>query len=117
MSDSQNQPIGPVAKVANVPAVQPVRNERPALLDQSKPASRGQSVAAVSTGGGLPGAYAQLVVNQDTNDVVIRVLDSATNRVISEFPSTQVEELAKYMKTYEETLARHRAAVRPQTAS
>jgi hypothetical protein len=34
-----------------------------------------------------------------------------TNRVIVEYPSRQVEEMATYMKQYLETLARRRAAL------
>lgn len=111
MSDSGTNPIAPVAPVANTPAVQPVRDQRSmALPGERTSAGTDRPAAAAVTGGSLPASYAQFVVNQDTHDVVIRIRDSATDRVIEEYPSAQVEELAKYMKAYADTLARHRGA-------
>ena len=118
MPDSDNDPIAPVASVANAPSVQPVHAERPtAAPDQRTPAPSNRESAAVVTGGSLPAAYAQFIVNADTHDVVIRIRDVATDRVIEEYPSQQVEELSKYMRAYAETLARHRAANRGQSNS
>ena len=115
MSDSGTNPVAPVGPVASTPAVQPVRGQRwVALPGERTPAAADRSVPAVATGGGLPASYAQFVVNHDTHDVVIRIRDAATDRVIEEYPSAQVEELAKYMKAYTESLARHRAAKLPQ---
>jgi FlaG protein len=109
MSDTKPQPIAPVEGVAKAPAVQPVRAERPAAIPvESHPATPDHETAAAATGGTLPASYAQFIVNQDTHDVIIRIRDSATDRVINEYPSEQVEELAKYMQTYAEALAKHR---------
>lgn len=56
------------------------------------------------------GAYSELVVNPDTHDVIVRIRDAVTDRVLNEYPSTEVEHLALYLKQYSETLARRRAA-------
>ena len=112
MSDSLSDPISPVGPVTNAAPIQPVR-AHPAVTqpaDHTTSAAYKQAAAAAATGGTLPAAYAQFVVNHDTHDVVIRIRDSATDRVIEEYPSPQVEEMAKYMKAYADTLARHRAA-------
>lgn len=113
MSDSHYDQIAPVPPVSNAAPVQPVRDQRSAALPGNNtqvPADR--PAAAVTTGGMLPPAYAQFVVNQDTHDVVIRIRDANTDRIIEEYPSPQVEELAKYMKAYVDT-ARQRAAKPP----
>ena|SRR5258708_5003594 len=118
MSDSKGQSIAPVAGVPKAPAVQPVRAERSAAIPAKPPtATPDHHAAAAVTGGSLPAAYAQFVVDQDTHDVIIRIRDAATNEVINEYPSQQVEDMAKYMKTYAETLARHRAANSPKAAN
>jgi hypothetical protein len=110
MSDSRNDSIAPVPPVSHAAPVQPVRNQRSAALPgNNTPAAPDRSVAAATTGGTLPAAYAQFVVNRDTHDVVIRIRDANTDRIIEEYPSPQVEELAKYMKAYVET-ARQRVA-------
>jgi uncharacterized FlaG/YvyC family protein len=68
--------------------------------------------AAAVTGGQLSAAYAQLYVNPDTHDVVIRIRDSATDEVIREYPSSEIEHMAEFLKQYADTLARRRAAAR-----
>ena len=111
MSDSLDHSVKPVAPVAGSQSVQPVRPEPPQpIIARSATPDRKPDVAA-STSGSLPPAYSQFVVNQDTHDVVIRIRDAATDQVLAEYPSQQVEEIAAYMKTYAETLARHRAAL------
>jgi hypothetical protein len=118
MSDSQGHSIAPVTGVVKAPAVQAVRGQRSeALTGERRPATREHAAAAATTGGNLPPAYAEYVVNQDTNDVVIRIRDASTDRVINEYPSKQVQELEKYMKNYAETLARHRAATQSEASN
>ncbi len=116
MSDSRDLHVRPVPPVGNAAPVQPVRAERVMGLygDQST-APHGHEVAAV-TGGTLPAAYAQFMVDQDTHDVVIRIHDAATDRVIVQYPSADIEAMAKSMKQYADTLARHRAAFKTSSA-
>jgi hypothetical protein len=110
MSDSTDLHIGPVPPVGNAAPVQPVRAERVmGLYGEQDTAPHAHEVAA-STGGSLPAAYAQFMVDQDTNDVVISIHDAATDRVIVQYPSAEIESMAKSMKQYADTLARHRAA-------
>ena len=117
MSDTQDLRVEPTPVVGGSAAVQPVRAEaQPAARGEARPdASRAS--AAASTGGNLRAAYAQFVVDPDTHDVVVRIRDSSTNEVLSELPSREVQEMQKYLQTYAETLARHRAALQRSTAS
>jgi hypothetical protein len=112
MSDSRDLQIQPTPAVVGTPGVLPVRPEGAASTHGQAKAEASAHSAAVSTAGNLRAAYAQFVVNPDTHDVVIRVRDAATNEVLSEFPSEQVQAMSKYLKEYAETLARHRAALR-----
>ena len=49
--------------------------------------------------------------------MVVRVRDSETDQVLTETPSPEVERMAKYLKDYANTLARHRAALRGSVGS
>jgi hypothetical protein len=100
-------PINPIDAVSPVRGVAPAR---PVGRDATTGGASSQRDVAASTGGSLPGAYAQLVINPDTHDVVIRVRDTATHEIISEYPSTEVEQMAKYLMDYLDTLQRRRAA-------
>ena len=116
MSDSNDIQIQPVPSAAGPAAVQPVRRNLPAAQpDPNSAAPHGREVAAI-TGGGLPRAYAQIIVNPDTRDMVIEVRDSVTNQVINQYPSSEIEAMHRYMQRYIETLARVQAA-RPHDGS
>ena len=112
MLDNQAQAIQPIPPIGGARPVQPVQSQGP-LGGAGQPPSQpsGPAPSAV-TGGGLRAAYAQFVVNPDTHDVIIRVRASDTDQVLHEYPSAEVEAIAKYLKTYQDTLARHRAALR-----
>ena len=110
MPDSRAQQVAPVAPVNGAGAVQPVSPGHAASPGGPAAQVAVDHEVAASIGGNLPGAYAQFVVNEDTHDVVIRIRDSATDRVLQEYPSKQVEALAEYQRKYEQTLARYRAA-------
>ncbi len=112
MSDSRHLSIQPAPPVGSPSAVQPVRPEVPAGVSGSQKSRADVHAAAAATDGNLRAAYAQFVINPDTHDVVIRVRDTATDQVLSETPSPEVERMAKYLKDYANTLARHRAALR-----
>jgi len=117
MPDSQHLHVEPTPPVRGVGAVQPVRSERsvgtPAV---SRPeVSDGQSVAA-TTGGSLRAAYAQFVVNPDTNGVVMRIKDSVTDAVLSEYPTKEVQAMSAYLQDYARTMALRRAAIHSELA-
>ena len=101
MSDRVDAPISPVRPVAAVRPVHPVR-----AISEAKPRA---DIGAV-TGGSLPAAYAQVVVNPDTHDVLIRVRHAATDQVLSEHSSSELEAVSASMKQYAAALARQRAA-------
>lgn len=111
MPDSRDLSIQPTRPVSRASAVQPVRSEGPVGAPGEEPRPSEHAVAA-ATSGSLRAAYAQFVVNPDTHDVIIRVRDTATDQVLTETPSPEVERMAKYLKDYASTLARHRAALR-----
>ena len=117
MSDSRDLQIQPTPAVVRTSGVLPVRPEGAASTHGQARAEASAHGAAVSTAGNLRAAYAQFVVNPDTHDVVIRVRDSATDEVLNEFPSEQVQAMSKYLKEYAEALARHRAALRGAPAN
>ena len=99
--------VSPVLGPAATPAVRRVADPR-------VPAHQ-HDVAAI-TEGTLPHAYAQLVVNPDTHDVVIRVRDAATHEIISEYPSEAIEHMAKDLMQYLNTVQRRRGAPRNEKA-
>lgn len=108
---SDTHPIEPVARVdkaaAPVTPIHPTRVIGAAVDKQLQP---NPQPADSSTGGGLRAAYAQFVVNPDTNDVVIRIKDSATNEVLRELPSPEVEAMRAHLNTYVQKLSQHRAS-------
>jgi hypothetical protein len=106
MSDLPTLPVGPVPPVGGVAPTRPVQREAHAAGAPSR-----QDVAAV-TGGSLKGAYAQIVINPDTHDVVIRVRDAVSHAIISEYPSSEIEHMAKDLNDYLDTLRRRRSAAR-----
>jgi hypothetical protein len=110
MSD-KNLTVEPTPPIRGAAPVQPVRPERPAgpQADQ-RPGPHGNSPAA-STGGNLRAAYTQFVVDPSTQDVVVKILDAATDQVLSELPSKEIQAMQAYLKNYADTLARHKAAL------
>src|SRR5207302_10087634 len=71
MSDSRELVIHPTPAVVGTPGVAPVRSGGSVATPGKAIPERGAEGAAASTGGDLRAAYAQLVVNPDTHDVVI----------------------------------------------
>ena len=112
MSDSRDLSIQPIQPVGGAFAVQSVRSEGSVGTSGSRTPEPGEQTVAAATGGSLRAAYAQFVIDPDTHDVVVRVRDSETDQVLTETPSPEVERMAKYLKDYANTLARHRAALR-----
>jgi hypothetical protein len=114
--ESQVQPISPVAGVRSVQAIEgtptgPVGTGDADARRGSKATSAATSheVAATSTTGGLPSAYAQFLVDPDTHEVVVKIRDLATDKVLTELPSKAVQAADKSLREYAEFLARHRA--------
>ena len=103
--------IEPTPRVRGAEAVQPVRPEHPAGTPATQRPEPGGDSAAATTGGSLRAAYAQLVINPDTHDVVIRIMDSSTNAVLNEYPSKEVQAVSQHLREYAITLAQRRAAL------
>lgn len=109
MSHPQDLRIEPVAPTG---AAEPVRAARrvpePKPADPKLPARQDMSVV---TNGEVHAAYTEFVVDPQTHDVVVRIRDAATDRVLDELPSAQMQAVHKAMAEYAEKMARHRAAL------
>jgi hypothetical protein len=92
--------------IAPVPAVNstaPVQRVHAIASDSRKGqalALRQASGIAATTGGNLRAATAQLVVDPHSHDVVIRVSDASTDRVISQVGSGEVEAMTHDIQRY-----------------
>lgn len=117
MPDSRELQIQPTPRVGGASSVLPVRAEGTVSTPGKPPADIGAQGAAASTGGNLRRAYAQFVVNPDSHDVVLRVRDSATDEVLSECASEQIQAMSKSLREYAESLNRHRLALRGASAT
>jgi hypothetical protein len=76
--------------------------------EQDQP--EGNQVAA-STGGQLQSAYAQFVVDPNTHDVLLRVRDAATHRILQEVPSVELQAMSRNLTEYGDMLARRSAGI------
>src|SRR5690348_7904340 len=103
---SELNAIGPVSPVAKTARVRPV-SASPAGSPEAV-ALRHSSGVAATTGGSLPAATAQLVVNPDSHDVAIRISDTGSNQVISELTTPEVQAMANDMQRYASAAARRR---------
>ena len=118
MSYGRDLRIEPTPAVSSPAPVRVVQHETHAADPaERKPAHDSHPAAAATTGGSLREAYAQYDVNPDTHDVVLRIRDSATDQVLSETPSKEVQAMSKYLNDYAATLSRHRAALKSPTAN
>ena len=96
MSDSRIEPTSPVAGVR---AVRPIRRKL-----WARPAQRGATPAA-ATGGSLRPAYSEVDVDPDTQEMVVRVRDAATDEVLSELPAKEIQAMNKHLKDYADAAA------------
>jgi hypothetical protein len=91
-----------VVPLAPAPHAAP-ESEQQALVDANH--------VAATTGGQLQPAYAQFVVDPDTHDVLLRVRDGTTNRILQEFPSVELQAMSRNLTEYADMLARRRASI------
>jgi hypothetical protein len=118
MSYGKDLRIEPTPPVASPAPVQAVQHQAPAADSVArKPAGDPRATVAATTGGNLRQAYAQYDVNPNTHDVVLRIRDAATDQVLSETPSKEVQAMSKYLNDYAATLSRHRAALKSSAAN
>lgn len=111
MSDSREIHIQPTPAVGATAPVQAVRHQSHVVVPGEYKHADEQKTTAATTGGHLRPAYAQVAVNPDTHDVIIRIRDMATDQVISETPSPEVQAMTKYLSDYAATMRGRRAAV------
>jgi hypothetical protein len=109
MSDIRIEPPTPVSGAAAVHAVRPP--DRSSLAPGTRSPAPALSTVAATTSGGLRAAYAQFVIDPDTHDVVVRVRDSATDALIDETPSKEIQQMHKFLKDYAQTLSRRKTAL------
>ena len=103
--------VEPTPAVRAPAPVQPVRHAAPIAATVDRKRAPEVHTPEATTGGTLRAAYAQIAVNPDTHDVIIRIRDAATDQVISETPSKEVEAMTKYLTDYAATMGRHRTAI------
>jgi FlaG protein len=116
MPDSHASRVHPVTSVRGP---LPVSGDQPAAarIPARDPGAGARGDVAATTGGQLHGAYAQFLVDPDTQDVVVKIRDASTDEILSEIPSTEIQALNKHLKEYTELLARRRAAQQAQAAA
>src|SRR4051794_20522842 len=103
MSDSRIEPTSPVRGVR---AIRPLRRERRARSAQPNVSP------AATTGGNLRPVYSEVHVDPDTQETVVRIRDAATDEVLSELSSQEIQTMNKHLKDYADAAAaRHRAAL------
>jgi hypothetical protein len=112
MSDTKNLRVEPTPAVRGPAPVKAATHELAAAtpVPGDRRPTPGHATPAAATGGNLRPAYAQISVNPDSHDFVISVRDAATDQVISETPSPEVEAMSKSLQDYAAALARHQAA-------
>ncbi len=110
MSDTQDLRVEPAAPSGAVAAARPAVHAR-GTTDAPVPQHVDSEPVAASTEGQLRSAYAQFVIDSDTHDVVVRIHDAATDRVLQELPSPEVQAMMRSMTAYAKLLERRRAAV------
>src|SRR5213082_1524947 len=85
--DLRVEPVAPTGAAEPVHAARRVPAE-PKLADAKLPARQDMSVV---TNGQLRAAYTEFVVDPETHDVIVRIRDAATDRVLDELPSAQMQ--------------------------
>jgi hypothetical protein len=111
MGEQTELRIEPTAPAGAAEPIHPAVSQRraPAELPEAPPRPDSPPVAA-ETGGHLRGAYAEYVVDPDTHDVVVRIRDASTDRVLHELPTPEVQALMRALNDYAKLAARRRAA-------
>jgi len=108
----------PELRIAAIPptgAAEPVRHAHAAHVGaaahpaQPARAPVAQDVSA-STDGQLQNAYAQVVIDPHTHEVIVRIRDAETDRILTELASPEVQAVSRNLRDYAALLAR-RAAV------
>jgi hypothetical protein len=116
-NDLRIEPLRPSAaskpiKVAYpTPHIVPLVDAQPARPESDEPELAVANDAAATTGGQLPPAYTQFVVDPDTHDVILRVRDGTTNRILQELPSAELQALSRNLTEYADKLARRHAGI------
>jgi uncharacterized FlaG/YvyC family protein len=110
MSDTRDLRIEPTAPSQPADSVQAARLERAAqdVAAQKQPAKPVDSEPVAAVGGSMHSAYAQYVIDPDTHDIIVRIRDTATDAVLSELPSPEVQALSRHLHEYTQALARRR---------
>lgn len=101
----------PIKVAYPTPRIVPLVDARPAQPDSGEPDLADANHTAATTGGQLQPAYAQFVVDPDTHDVLLRVRDGTTNRILQEFPSAELQAMSRNLTEYADMLARRSAGI------
>ncbi len=105
--------VEPAPRTEPAPRVAHVTHESTPRSDVPAPAPATPSFqaerAATSAVASIRQAYAQFVVDPTSDRVQVRIVDSATNEVIREIPSDEIEKVAETMREYARAIERRRA--------
>jgi hypothetical protein len=109
MSD---KPVSPVEAVAPVGAIAPTHPAQGVRVPHPSgaPVEPRHDPAVVSTVAPLGASYAQFVVDPSSQDVVLKIRDAATDRVLTELPSPAIQAADKSLREYAKLLERRHAA-------
>jgi hypothetical protein len=109
MSD---KPVSPVEAVAPVGAIAPTHPAQGVRVPHPSgaPVEPRHDPAVVSTVAPLGASYAQFVVDPASQDVVLKIRDAATDRVLTELPSPAIQAADKSLREYAKLLERRHAA-------
>jgi hypothetical protein len=110
MTDYQEIRIEPTVAVRPLAPVRPINRQHPVVVPPAVKQARHEAARAAVTDGNLRAAYAQFVVNPDTQATAIRIHDANTGEVLSETPTVELQLMTDALKQYADTLVRARAA-------
>src|SRR4051812_29391346 len=97
MTDPRTLRIEPTAPTSGTEPVHAARHPATTSPSAREHTQEAEHEQAVATGGSLRAAYTEFVVNPDTDDVVVRIRDAATNQVLNEIPSREVQNIMRYL--------------------
>jgi hypothetical protein len=111
MGEQAELRIEPTAPAGAAEPIHPALPTRPTPPEPPEPQPQRDSVpVAAETGGHLRAAYAEYIIDAETNDVVVRIRDASTDRVVRELPSPEVQALMRTLNDYAKLAARRRVA-------
>ncbi len=102
-------PARPVGRIAVAPEAHGSPGQHAAT---ARVHGREHAGIAAMTDGLLRAAYAQYLVDPDTHEVVVRIREAGSGRVLHELPSAEVQAISRRLREYRELLERRATSER-----